>query len=110
MNRATRRVLRVLIQFVVAGGLTEVVDAWVVELSLAWRVAVLVLVQLAVAVTQTLLEDRGTIPPVPRERRLADGPDDAVAGEERRAVDIRVLSHPGRQSQLNGMSLVARHP
>lgn len=64
MRHLTFRALRVLAQFMVAGGFTRAIDAWVVDLDLAWQLTVLALTQLAVAFAQAYLEEQGVIPSV----------------------------------------------
>jgi hypothetical protein len=62
MNDATRRALRTLAQFVVAGGFTEAINAFLVDLDPAQKMAILAVLQLVVSFAQNYLEDIGAIP------------------------------------------------
>ena len=59
MNDAKRRALRTALQFVVAGGLTAVVNAWIIDLSQAWQVTITGLMTVAVSWAQNELEELG---------------------------------------------------
>lgn len=64
MRGLNLRALRVLAQFLVAGGFTRAIDAWVVNLDPAWQLTVLALTQLTIAFAQAFLEEQGVIPTV----------------------------------------------
>ena len=64
MRRFTLRVLRILAQFIVAGGFTRAIDAWVGPLDPAWQLTVLAITQIVVATAQAFLEDQGILPPI----------------------------------------------
>jgi hypothetical protein len=57
MRRFLTRLLRILAQFVVAGGFTQAVDAWVVSLVPAWQLTVLAVSQLTIAASQFYLDE-----------------------------------------------------
>jgi hypothetical protein len=89
MRNVVLRALRVLAQFVVAGGRTRAIDAWVVDRDPAWQLTVLALTQLVIAFAQAYLEDQGVIPtvfnPTPRHP-------DSSAPSRRKAVAQRLAS------------------
>ncbi len=64
MNDATRRALRTLAQFIVAGGFTQVIDAYVTDLDGVNKLLVLAGVQLVVTFSQNYLEDHTAFPAV----------------------------------------------
>ena len=81
MNRTpSTRALRVLAQFLVAGGLVRAVDAWVVDLDRAWQLTVLAATQLAIAYAQAWLEDQDK-----RRRSASRGRTRAPSKPSRRA-------------------------
>ncbi|RJO63699.1 MAG: hypothetical protein C4523_19665 [Myxococcales bacterium] len=59
MNDAKRRAARTGLQFIVAGGLTAIVNAWIVDLSQAWQVTITGLLTVAVSWAQNELEELG---------------------------------------------------
>jgi len=62
---------RVVAQFLVAGGFTRAVDAWIVDLEPRWQLTVLALAQLAIAFGQAYLADE---PSARRVRASVAGP------------------------------------
>jgi hypothetical protein len=64
MRRFALRVLRILAQFIVAGGFTRAIDAWVGPLDPGWQLTVLAITQFVVAMAQAFLEDQGILPPI----------------------------------------------
>lgn len=64
MNDATRRALRTLFQFIVAGGLTTLVNELSNGLTDTNKALVQMLAMLLVTFCQNWLEDNGTIPAV----------------------------------------------
>lgn len=64
MNDPLRRGLRTLIQLVAGGGLTELLNALVVEMDPTVKLGVAIVATFLVTWAQNLLEDAGTIPSV----------------------------------------------
>ncbi len=64
MNDASRRALRTLLQFIVAGGFTEVISTFVVDLDATQKLLVLALTQLVVTFAQNYLEDNTNAPAI----------------------------------------------
>ena len=62
MNDASRRALRTLFQFIVAGGFTEVINQFVVDLDGTQKLLVLAVSQLVVTFAQNYLEDNTSTP------------------------------------------------
>ncbi|MDP9472118.1 MAG: hypothetical protein M3Q71_15860 [Chloroflexota bacterium] len=82
MNDASRRALRTLAQFVVAGGFTAMVDAYIVGLDTGEKATVLAVAQLVVTFAQNYLEDLGSIPAIGKAK-ASDGAEPVVVGPER---------------------------
>ncbi len=82
MNDASRRALRTLAQFVVAGGFTAMIDAYIVNLGTGEQATVLALSQLVITFAQNYLEDLGAIPSVGKAK-ASDGAEPVVVGRER---------------------------
>lgn len=64
MRNVALRALRVLAEFVVAGGFTQGIDAWVLDLDPGWQLTVLAVTQLTIAFAQAYLEEQGVIPTI----------------------------------------------
>lgn len=72
MNSDARRTLRVFARFLVAGGLTKAVDAWIVGLDVTWQRTVTAVLQVLIALAlHNRIDHVETISsPRPADRRV----------------------------------------
>jgi hypothetical protein len=68
MKAHLRRILRVFARFLVAGGLTKAVDAWIIGLDARWQLLVMATMQFFVALALYYLVDQAEAANVHRSR------------------------------------------
>lgn len=69
MKLNKQRALEVFARFLVAGGLTKAIDAWIVGLDLAWQLSVAAFTQFVVTLALTYLIDQAKEGSEPRHGR-----------------------------------------